>query len=109
MESPRAFTAVVNPTAGGSAAAATLIPLARLLREAGAEVAVEHSRGLTLSLYSLTCDDGTDPRFGADVWVDLRGHYGPPDRFDYVPLSGPWGPSVEASWEGDCSPFWGDS
>ncbi|MCW2903600.1 MAG: diacylglycerol kinase family lipid kinase [Streptosporangiaceae bacterium] len=46
----RSFTAVVNPTAGGSgsapAAAATLIPLARLLRDAGAQVTVEYSRGL---------------------------------------------------------------
>ncbi|MFC6881833.1 MULTISPECIES: diacylglycerol/lipid kinase family protein [Actinomadura] len=46
MSSPRTFTAVVNPAAGGSASAATLIPLARLLREAGAELAVEYSRGL---------------------------------------------------------------
>ncbi|TDD68165.1 diacylglycerol/lipid kinase family protein [Actinomadura rubrisoli] len=45
-EVPRSFTAVVNPSAGGSAAASTLIPLARLLREAGADVAVEYSRGL---------------------------------------------------------------
>ncbi|MQY07828.1 diacylglycerol/lipid kinase family protein [Actinomadura macrotermitis] len=43
---PRSFTAVVNPTAGGSASARTLMPLARLLREAGAELAVEYSRGL---------------------------------------------------------------
>jgi diacylglycerol kinase (ATP) len=42
----RRFTAVVNPSAGGSASAARLIPLARLLREAGAEVVVEYSRGL---------------------------------------------------------------
>jgi diacylglycerol kinase (ATP) len=42
----RAFTAIVNPAAGGSASASSLIPLARLLREAGAEVAVEYSRGL---------------------------------------------------------------
>lgn len=46
MTGTRSFTAVVNPSAGGSAAAATLIPLARLLREAGAEVVVEYSRGL---------------------------------------------------------------
>lgn len=38
--------AVVNPAAGGSAGAAKLIPLARLLREAGAQVEVEYSRGL---------------------------------------------------------------
>jgi diacylglycerol kinase (ATP) len=42
----RSFTAVVNPAAGGSAAAATLVPLAQALREAGAEVLVEYSRGL---------------------------------------------------------------
>jgi YegS/Rv2252/BmrU family lipid kinase len=42
----RSFTALVNPSAGGSAASATLVPLARLLREAGAEVVVEYSRGL---------------------------------------------------------------
>jgi diacylglycerol kinase (ATP) len=41
----RSFTAVVNPAAGG-APAARLIPVARLLREAGAEVSVEHSRSL---------------------------------------------------------------
>ncbi|WP_067457845.1 diacylglycerol/lipid kinase family protein [Actinomadura macra] len=50
MASPRAFTAVVNPAAGGSASATgpagRLIPLARLLREAGADVTVEYSRGL---------------------------------------------------------------
>ncbi|MFD9488026.1 diacylglycerol/lipid kinase family protein [Streptomyces sp. NPDC059991] len=42
----RQFTAVVNPTAGGSQGAAALIPLARLLREGGAELEVEYSRGL---------------------------------------------------------------
>ncbi|WP_369373709.1 diacylglycerol kinase family protein [Streptomyces sp. cg36] len=42
----RQFTAVVNPTAGGSQGAAALIPLARALREAGAELDVEYSRGL---------------------------------------------------------------
>lgn len=41
----RSFTAVVNPAAGG-APAARLIPVARLLREAGAQVSVEHSRSL---------------------------------------------------------------
>ncbi|HEU5023334.1 MAG TPA: diacylglycerol kinase family protein [Spirillospora sp.] len=46
MTTSRAFTAIVNPAAGGSASASSLIPLARLLREAGAEVAVEYSRGL---------------------------------------------------------------
>ncbi|GAA4393116.1 diacylglycerol kinase family protein [Actinomadura verrucosospora] len=41
----RAFTAIVNPAAGG-ASASCLIPLARLLRDAGAEVDVEYSRGM---------------------------------------------------------------
>jgi diacylglycerol kinase (ATP) len=41
----RSFTAVVNPAAGGDPAA-RLIPVARRLREAGAEVAVEYSRSL---------------------------------------------------------------
>ncbi|GAA2103814.1 diacylglycerol/lipid kinase family protein [Actinomadura alba] len=45
----RSFTAVVNPAAGGSgtaSGAAAVIPLARLLRESGAQVVVEHSAGL---------------------------------------------------------------
>lgn len=42
----RAFTAVVNPTAGGAAAAAKLLPVTRLLREQDAQVHVEYSRGL---------------------------------------------------------------
>jgi YegS/Rv2252/BmrU family lipid kinase len=44
----RSFTAIVNPSAGGSgpASAAALIPLARLLREGGARVTVEYSRDL---------------------------------------------------------------
>ncbi|MFC4051897.1 diacylglycerol/lipid kinase family protein [Actinomadura syzygii] len=46
MGEARAFTAIVNPAAGGSASASSLIELARLLREAGADVAVEYSRGL---------------------------------------------------------------
>ncbi|TYK45936.1 diacylglycerol/lipid kinase family protein [Actinomadura decatromicini] len=46
MGEARAFTAIVNPAAGGSASASSLITLARLLREAGADVAVEYSRGL---------------------------------------------------------------
>lgn len=41
----RSFTAVVNPAAGNDPAA-RLIPVARRLREAGATVAVEHSRSL---------------------------------------------------------------
>ena len=42
----RQFTAVVNPAAGGSQGAAALVPLARLLREGGAEVEVVYSHGL---------------------------------------------------------------
>jgi len=45
-QGPRSFTAIVNPAAGDSASASSLIALARLLREAGADVAVEYSRGL---------------------------------------------------------------
>lgn len=42
----RQFTAVVNPTAGGSTGAAALLPLARLLREAGAGLETEYSTSL---------------------------------------------------------------
>ena len=42
----RPFTAVVNPTAGGSTGAAALLAVARLLREAGAELETEYSRSL---------------------------------------------------------------
>lgn len=42
----RQFTAIVNPTAGGSAGAAALLRVARLLREAGAGVETEYSRSL---------------------------------------------------------------
>ncbi|MEV6654527.1 diacylglycerol kinase family protein [Streptomyces sp. NPDC051219] len=42
----RQFTAVVNPTAGGSTGTAALLPLARLLREAGAHLETEYSRSL---------------------------------------------------------------
>ena len=40
----RHFTAIVNPTAGGSAGVAVLLQVARLLREAGAELETEYSR-----------------------------------------------------------------
>ncbi|MGH3241744.1 MAG: diacylglycerol/lipid kinase family protein [Spirillospora sp.] len=46
MVEARAFTAIVNPAAGGSASASRMVPLGRLLREAGAELDVEYSRGL---------------------------------------------------------------
>ncbi|MFG2310454.1 YegS/Rv2252/BmrU family lipid kinase [Streptomyces sp. NPDC048566] len=42
----RQFTAVVNPTAGGSTGAAALLHVARLLREAGAGLDTEYSRSL---------------------------------------------------------------
>ncbi|MFD8916067.1 diacylglycerol/lipid kinase family protein [Streptomyces sp. NPDC059575] len=42
----RQFTAVVNPTAGGSTGAATLLAVGRLLREAGATLETEYSHGL---------------------------------------------------------------
>jgi YegS/Rv2252/BmrU family lipid kinase len=42
----RQFTAVVNPTAGSSSGAAGLLPLARLLREAGARLDTVYSRSL---------------------------------------------------------------
>ncbi|HEY9373723.1 diacylglycerol/lipid kinase family protein [Streptomyces sp.] len=42
----RQFTAVVNPTAGGSSGTASLLPLARLLREAGAQLDTVYSRSL---------------------------------------------------------------
>ncbi|MGW3991215.1 diacylglycerol/lipid kinase family protein [Streptomyces sp. NPDC004830] len=42
----RQFTAVVNPTAGGATSAAALLHVARLLREAGAELETEYSRSL---------------------------------------------------------------
>ncbi|MET8446052.1 YegS/Rv2252/BmrU family lipid kinase [Streptomyces sp. NPDC005209] len=42
----RQFTAVVNPTAGGSSAAAALLQVARVLRESGAELETEYSRSL---------------------------------------------------------------
>ncbi|MFK4144620.1 YegS/Rv2252/BmrU family lipid kinase [Streptomyces sp. NPDC004065] len=42
----RQFTAIVNPTAGGSAGAAALLRVARPLREAGAGLETEYSRSL---------------------------------------------------------------
>jgi diacylglycerol kinase (ATP) len=42
----RDFTAVVNPTAGGSTGAAALLVVARLLREAGAALDTEYSTSL---------------------------------------------------------------
>lgn len=42
----RQFTAVVNPTAGGAGGSAALLPLARLLREAGAELETRYSHSL---------------------------------------------------------------
>ncbi|MEU6095078.1 YegS/Rv2252/BmrU family lipid kinase [Streptomyces sp. NPDC047079] len=42
----RQFTAIVNPAAGGSAGVAVLLRVARVLREAGAELETEYSRSL---------------------------------------------------------------
>lgn len=42
----RQFTAIVNPTAGGSTGVAALLRVARLLREAGAGLETEYSRSL---------------------------------------------------------------
>ncbi|MEU5595238.1 YegS/Rv2252/BmrU family lipid kinase [Streptomyces sp. NPDC020298] len=42
----RQFTAVVNPTAGSAGAAAALLRVAHVLREAGAELETEYSRSL---------------------------------------------------------------
>lgn len=42
----RQFTAIVNPAAGGAGSAAALLAVARLLREAGAELRTEYSRSL---------------------------------------------------------------
>jgi diacylglycerol kinase (ATP) len=42
----RQFTAVVNPAAGGSSGTAALLPLARILREAGAQLETRYSRSL---------------------------------------------------------------
>ena len=41
----RSFHLLVNPASGGGAAPAAVVPVARLLREAGAEVAVTYSPG----------------------------------------------------------------
>lgn len=41
----RSFSFLVNPTAGGGAAPAAVVPVARLLREAGASVEVTYSPG----------------------------------------------------------------
>jgi YegS/Rv2252/BmrU family lipid kinase len=44
-EERRSFTFLVNPTSGGGAAPAAVVPVARLLREAGAAVDVTYSPG----------------------------------------------------------------
>jgi diacylglycerol kinase family enzyme len=44
-ETGRAFTFLVNPTSGGGAAPAAVVPVARLLREGGASVDVTYSPG----------------------------------------------------------------
>ncbi|MFI9101789.1 diacylglycerol/lipid kinase family protein [Streptomyces fildesensis] len=42
----RQFTAVVNPSAGGATGTAALLPLARLLRQAGAQLDTQYSNSL---------------------------------------------------------------
>ena len=41
----RAFTFLVNPSSGGGAAPEAVVPVARLLRDAGASVEVTYSPG----------------------------------------------------------------
>ncbi len=43
--SPRAFTFLINPLSGGGAAPGAVVPVARVLRDAGAEVEVTYSPG----------------------------------------------------------------
>ncbi|MFR9794870.1 diacylglycerol/lipid kinase family protein [Streptomyces sp. MS06] len=57
----RQFTAVVNPTAGGSAGAAALLGVARLLRAAGAELETAYSSSLAHAR-RLARDAGEDGR-----------------------------------------------
>lgn len=45
MSEPRRFSFLVNPSSGGGAAATAVVPVARLLREAGATVEVTYSPG----------------------------------------------------------------
>ncbi len=47
MPANNGYALVVNPTAGGGTAASRAVPVAKLLREAGAAVTVEYSRSLT--------------------------------------------------------------
>ncbi|MGB0100805.1 MAG: diacylglycerol kinase family protein [Nocardioides sp.] len=44
-DAPRSFTFLVNPSSGGGAAPGAVVPVARLLREAGATVDVTYSPG----------------------------------------------------------------
>ena len=52
VSGPRAFTFLVNPASGGGAAPDAVVPVARLLREAGATVDVTYSPG-TLAMSGL--------------------------------------------------------
>ncbi len=45
MSAPRSFTFLVNPNSGGGAAPEAVVPVARLLRDAGASVDVTYSPG----------------------------------------------------------------
>ena len=65
----RSFTVLVNPNAGGGAAPRVVVPLARRLREAGAEVevsytsspAVAHDFGGSGSSPVVACSSGSTP------------------------------------------------
>jgi len=56
----RSFTFLVNPTSGGGAAPKAVVPVARLLRDAGAQVEVTYSPGpkTTLELVRAAVDRG---------------------------------------------------
>ena len=45
MSTPRSFSFLVNPLSGGGAAPGAVVPVARLLRDAGATVDVTYSPG----------------------------------------------------------------
>ncbi len=67
----RQFTAVVNPAAGSSSGTAALLPVARLLREAGARLDTRYSRSLdhARALARQAASDGrTVLAVGGDGW-----------------------------------------
>ncbi|KRF19312.1 diacylglycerol kinase [Nocardioides sp. Soil797] len=64
----RAYTFLVNPTSGGGAAPAAVVPVARILRDAGAQVEVTYSPGprATVALVAAAVERG-------DVVVSVGG------------------------------------